>query len=144
MEAGIGDVLDRPREARLGRRRHVQPAIGHAQVDGLVTLEIRTDVERQTDKTAIVGRALARELASDLDLERAVGEIAVHDGEARPIAAACGLQTQLLLAIGQLDGEAVAAVPFAMRRRHQIGPRVEARPMPQGHRRMLQERRSRK
>src|SRR5262252_781617 len=113
VKPGIGDVLDGAIDARRRGRRIVQPSVGHAQIDRLVTGEVGCHVKGQPGKAAIIRRSLARQLGADRHFERAVGEVVVDDGDAGPIAAARPLQTVALLIVGQLDRQAIHSLPLA-------------------------------
>src|SRR5207249_2981393 len=75
----------------------------------------------EADEAAVVGCALAGQLGADLDLDRAVGEVAGDDGEARAVAAALRGEAQFLLLLGELDRQAVAALPVADLRDDEVG-----------------------
>ena len=95
----------------------VEPPIGHAQIHRLVGFEIPIDMERQAGEATVVRRALAGQLGADIDFDHAVGEVAMHDGEARPLALRVLSQAAFLLVVGEFDRQTVAAVPMAARRR---------------------------
>jgi hypothetical protein len=78
-------------------------------------------MEGQAGKAAIVRGALAGQFRADGGFDDAVGEVAMHDGKARAVAAARLVETALLLLGGQFERQAVAAVPMAVRRGDQIG-----------------------
>ena len=85
-------------------------------------------MERQAGEAAGIRRALAGQLGADIDLDHAVGKVAMHDGKARRVGTARLPQAAFLLILGEFDRQAVAAIPQAARGDHQIaGERLRDR-----------------
>jgi hypothetical protein len=129
VEIRMRHVLDGPVDARRQGQRPVESSVAHAQIHCLVGLEIPVDMERQAGKATGVRCAFAGQFGADIHLDHTVGEVAMHDGKARRVGTARLPQATLLLILGELDRQAVGAIPPAARRDHQIdGDRLRHHP----------------